>query len=203
MICCRTLAGCACSAAVLLTLSVASAEAATILESDLAGGDFSNSWSAPTVIGNGYDLIQGTGDGNNFDILAFTGMAFGAQTVTLTFSAPVGIGPSYAAGGSILFSAQAFRWGWDGQSAGTFFTSLGTPTQTASINLDSSFGGSLYLGLYFTFGQNLSYSVSLPGNATPPSVPLPASVGLLAGALAGFGAMRASRRAKRHDSAKI
>ena len=177
-------------------LAALPAGAATITELSLPGGDFSNSWSAPSLIGPGFDLVQGTGGANNYDILAFTGMAPGAQTVTLTFAAPSGIGWSYAAGGNLLYSTQPFRWAWDGATAGVVSIGYANPSQTLSLALGPGFGGTLYLGLYFTYGQNLGYTVSLPGNAAPPpAVPLPASAWLLASVLAA--SATAARRVKR------
>ncbi len=170
------------------------AGAATISETGFAGGDFGDAWNAPSVIGNGFDLVQGSGAGNDFDILAFTGMAPGAQTVTLDFTAPSGIDWSYAAGGSVLYSTQPFQWAWDGTTAGAFSLGYATPAQSLTLDLGPGFGGALYLGLYFTYGQNIGYTISLPGNAAPPpAVPLPASAWLLGAALAGGGA--ALRRA--------
>lgn len=178
-------------------LAALPAGAATISELGLPGGDFSDSWAAPSVIGSGFDLVQGMGGANNYDILAFTGMAPGAQTVTLTFAAPSGIGWSYAAGGNLLYSTQPFRWAWDGATAGVVSIGYANPSQTLSLALGSGFTGTLYLGLYFTYGQNLGYTVSLPGNAAPPpAVPLPASAWLLGTALAaGAARARAKRRA--------
>lgn len=177
-------------------LAALPAGAATITELSLPGGDFSNSWSAPSLIGPGFDLVQGTGGANNYDILAFTGMAPGAQTVTLTFAAPSGIGWSYAAGGNLLYSTQPFRWAWDGATAGVVSIGYANPSQTLSLALGPGFGGTLYLGLYFTYGQNLGYTVSLPGNAAPPpAVPLPATAWLLASVLAA--GATAARRVKR------
>lgn len=175
--------------------AVSPAAAATISEPGQPGGDFGNAWNAPTVIGNGFDLVQGTGGANNHDILAFTGLAPGAQTVTLDFAAPAGIDWSYAAGGSVLYSTQPFQWAWDGASAGNVSIGYANPAQSLSLALGPSFGGTLYLGLYFTYGQNLGYTISLPGNAAPPpAVPLPASAWLLGAALAAGAAARRARR---------
>ncbi|WP_413875344.1 hypothetical protein [Albidovulum sp.] len=177
-------------------LAALPAGAATISEPGFPGGDFSDSWAAPSAIGTGFGLVQGTGGANNYDILAFTGMASGAQTVKLTFTAPSGIDWSYAAGGNVLYSTQPFRWAWDGATAGVVSIGYANPSQTLSLALGPGFGGTLYLGLYFTYGQNLGYTASLPGNAAPPpAVPLPASAWLLGGVLAAGAA--AARRAKR------
>lgn len=192
------------AASVVLMLNwSAPAGAVTIQESSVPGGDFSNAWATPSVIGNGFDLVQGTGAGNNYDILALTGMTPGAQSVTLTFAAPSGIDWSYAAGGSLLYSTTPFRWGWgwDGTNFGSVFLSYLTPVQTVTLDLDQSFGGTLYLGLYFTFGQDIGYRISLPGNLA--SVPLPAGALLLSGALAAAGVVRGAGRPKRRKAAQI
>ena len=188
-----------CPAALLLAggLAASPAVAATISELGFPGGDFSGSFSAPSVIGNGFDIVQGSGSANNYDLLAFTGLAAGAQTVTLDFAAPSGIDWSYAAGGNVLYSTQPFNWAWDGTSAGNVSIGYANPTQSLSLALGPGLAGTLYLGLYFPYGQDLGYTISLPGNvAPPPAVPLPASAWLLGSALAaGAAARRARRRA--------
>lgn len=170
------------------------AAAATISEGSFAGGDFSGTAMAPTAIAGGFDTVTGTIGGGDNDILAFTGMATGAQQVTLSFAAPGGIGWSYISGGSVLYSTQPFRWDWDGTFAGSFATALWSPTSSVTINLGAGFAGSLYLALY-SWGDISSYSISAPGNAAPAAVPLPAAGLLLGGAVAGVGALR--RRGKR------
>ena len=116
-------------------LAALPAGAATISELALPGADFSNSWAAPTVIGTGFDQVQGTGGANNYDILAFTGMAAGAQTVSLTFAAPSGIDWSYAAGGNVLYSTQPFRWGWDGMTAGVVSLGYAVPGAVIAVGI--------------------------------------------------------------------
>ena len=198
---CKRIARIARTTVLLASFAALPAGAVTIQEGSVAGGDFSNAWATPTVIAPGYDLVQGVGGGNDYDIFAITGMTPGAQTVTLDFSAPSGIGWSYAAGGSLMYSTSPFRWAWDGTSFGSLALSYLTPAQSFTLNLDSSFGGALYLGLYFTYGQNITYSVSLPGNA--PAVPLPATAGLLGSVAAGLAAFGALGRQKRRKSAQI
>lgn len=189
------------AAATLAVCGLASgANGATLNELSVAGGDFSDAWSAPTVIGNGYDTIAGTGAGNNFDMLAFTGLSSGAQRLTFDFSAPAVRDWSYSAGGALLYSTQPFRWGWDGVWAGTFQTSYWTPNAQVTLDLGPAFAGTLYVGLYFTHGSNLAYTISAPGNAlvAPPpvaSVPVPASAIVLLGGLAALGGLRRRRRA--------
>lgn len=190
------------AAAVCSLAGVLPASAATISEASFAGGDFGNSWSSPTMIANGFDLVTGTGSGNDYDIFALTGLATGAQQITLSFSAPQGVGNSYAAGGNVLYSTSPFRWGWDGTTLGSVGLSFGQQASQMVLNLDDTFGGELYLGLYFTYGTSINYAVSLPGNvaAPPPAVPLPAAGLLMGAALAGFGTLKLRRKTKR-DSA--
>ncbi len=172
------------------------AMAATVNEGSFAGGDFSNSATAPTFVGYGYDTVTGTTDGGNggsVDIFAFTGLNPGAQTLTFTFAAPSGIGYSFASGGSIYYSTTPFQWNWDGTYGGTFNVGYSNPTSTASFSLGSGFSGSLYVGLY-GWGPGIAYTVSVPGNAPVSPVPVPAAALLLGGALVGLGAF--GRRAK-------
>jgi len=182
----------------LATLLAQPALSATLNEASLPGGAFSSSWSNPTTIANGYDTITGTGAGNQFDIFAFTGLASGAQSLTFNFAAPSGIGWSYAAGGNLLYSTQPFRWGWDGTTFGVVNSNYYTPNQQVTLNLNAAFAGTLYVGLYFTYGSNLGYSISVPGNAALPppvsGVPLPAAGGLMLAGIAGLGGLGARRK---------
>jgi hypothetical protein len=190
-------------AAALILAFAGTAGAATLNEWDVPGGAFGSAWNAPTAIGAGITTINGTGAGNQYDNFAFTALPAGAQTLTMTFSAPPGSGWSYAAGGTILWSTQPFRWGWDGTTLSNVFVGFFTPSRTISLTLPASFGSTLYLALNFTFGTNLGYTIDVPSNAVavPPSpqaptpVPLPAGAALLAAALAalGVGARRARR----------
>ncbi|MBF9033576.1 hypothetical protein HKCCE2091_04935 [Rhodobacterales bacterium HKCCE2091] len=178
--------------------AVGAAGAVTV--SELDHGEFSGNWAAPTVLGAGVDGVSGTGAGNQYDIFHLTGLAPGAQVLSFRFDAPAGIGYSYSAGGMVTYATQAFRWGWDGQTAGSFATSYWSPSVGFDLALGAGFSGDLYLGLWFTYGANLSYSVSSnvaapvapvlspapgPVAADPISpVPLPAPVLMLGAALA-------------------
>jgi hypothetical protein len=189
-------------AAALAVLIAPPALSATLSEASLPGGSFSSAWSNPTIISNGYDTITGTGAGNQFDILAFTGLASGAQSLTFNFAAPSGIGWSYAAGGNLLFSTQPFRWGWDGTTFGVVNSNYYSPNQQVVLNLNAAFTGTLYVGLYFTYGSNLGYSISVPGNVAPPppppppvtGVPLPAAGALMLAGIAGLGGLSVRRK---------
>ena len=176
----------------LLVSAGSAAHAATIYESTVGG--FSSNPLAPTVIAAGTDSIVGTGDGNIFDIFRIDGLAPGAQTITFDFAAPAGSGFSYAAGGAILTKETPFAYAWDGITAGYFGAFGPGGADSVSVTLASTFAGPLYLGLYFTYGSNLAYTVSLPPVA---SVPLPAGALLMLtalGGLAGLG-LRRKRRA--------
>lgn len=182
------------------------AGAATII---MEPGDFSSNWFAPTEI-DGADQISGVA--SDLDVLKLTGLATGAQTISVDVSgAAAYTGGSFYAGGSLLYSYTPFQWAWDqdgstGYGVGYNEWNVGTPwygstgslTSTSSILLDSSFGGTIYLAFVPTYGGPLSYTINATAAAgveepvAPASVPLPAAGLLMAGALAGLGAL--SRR---------
>lgn len=163
------------TAGLLLAFATIPSRAATVAEQDLPGGQFSSLWSAPTQIVPGYTEISGTGSAGAFDNLVFTGLAVGAQTISIDFFAPPSIGWSYAAGGSVLVSNAPFRWGWDGIYAGTVGLNYLQRAQHLALNLTDQFaGGQLHLALNFTWGNGISYTISAPSNVAPPPAPLPA-----------------------------
>ncbi len=173
----------------------------------MPGGAFGAAWNTPTAVDPGVTAITGTGSQNRYDTFMF-GLPSGAQTISLTFTAPQGIGWSYAAGGSILYSTTPFRWGWDGTMLASIHTDFYTRSRSVDLDLGPGFGGSLWLALNFTYGSNLAYTIGLPSNAAPVNdegtitvgpepdplvpVPLPAGGLLLAASLAMLG--RAGRR---------
>lgn len=175
------------------------AEAATLNESDVANGAFSSAWSKPTAVGRDVDVIQGVGAGNRYDIFALS-LPTGAQRLTFDFTAPAGYGNSYSAGGEILTSEGPFRWDWDGKREGRVQVDVRNPSQTFTLDLADSFGGTLYLALAFTHGENLAYNITAPGNAVlspapgPAPVPLPAGVLLIGTAAAALAGVRFARR---------
>lgn len=175
-------------AAAIAWLSLGSAgTAATLTESAYPGGAFSSDWSSPTEVGAGVTGIAGTGNEAQPDIFRFTALPSGPQTISLAFTAPAGIDPSYSAGGSVRYAYEPFRWEWDGVEAGWVEIGDWKPTQLVTLALGDGFAGSLYLGLYFTHGSDLAYTVSAPSNAGPAPVPLPAGVLLIGSALGAIG----------------
>ncbi len=199
-------------------LSAVGAQALTVSEAET--GEFSADWANPTAIGAGVDRVTGTGAANAYDIFHFTGLETGAQTLTLSFVAPEGIDWSYAAGGTIQWAEDPFRWGWDGDTAGEVRLDYHVREQSLTLALPESFAGELYLGLYFTHGAGLAYSILAEVGATPPgggtspdlpepvpgggypsegdvgsAVPLPPALAMLGAALAALGVAARRRRA--------
>ncbi len=170
-------------AIIVVLASGTAAQAATITENSGGVGSFSSNVNAPTVIGAGVTQIIGTGNANDFDLFRVDGLVSGAQSIGFDFSAPTGIGPSYAAGGVLRYSFSPFAGNaWTGGSAfASPDVNFFSPISTATLNLGAAFSGPLYLAMNFTYGSNLNYTVTLP--AAPAAVPLPASGGLLFGVL--------------------
>lgn len=179
-------------------LLAAGASAATVHETD--AGDFSGNWKSPTVIGAGTSAISGSwGGGNDYDLLALM-LPTGAQTLTFTFSAPGPVDYSFAAGGTLLYKESPFQYSaWEGTNFGNVAFSYGNAgDKVFTLTLGSSFGGTLYLGLFGTYGT-LNYNitanaVSEPEPETPAAVPLPAGALLLGSGLAAAGVFGAKRR---------
>ena len=185
------------ASAVTVVLMSAPSGAATINEGSL--GDFSNDYAAPTVIGNGYETVDGATSVGDLDFVEFNGLAAGAQTVSVTFTSP-SVGSFFISSGTLRYSTQPFTTSTDGTLAGAFsiydFGFFSSTTQTLSFNLDSAFNGSLFVSLALALGSPVSYSISIPGNAPAP-VPLPASAALLLAGLGGVGAVSWRRKARR------
>ena len=183
-------------AVVAAVLVAGAAPAATLSEADMPGGAFAGSWASPTEVGAGITAVSGTGSQNSFDNFVFTGLPTGAQQITLDFTAPAGIGDSYSAGGSILYSFQPFRYGWDGATLGTVHIAPSSPSKSLVLALGDGFAGPLYLALNFTYGANLAYNIGAPSNAaTVAPIPLPAGFLLIGSALAAAGLLRIRSRA--------
>jgi hypothetical protein len=181
-----------------LSLAVALAAPAAASVVTEADGQFSKHWHSPTVIGLGVDTILGTAEKQNgHEFLALTGLAAGAQTLSFAFTAPASAltSDSYSAGGQVYWSASAFRHAWDGTGAGSFQLGRWTPEAALELLLGDDFAGTLYLGIYFTHGRDVSWSLSAPGpvRAAEPGegaavVPLNAAAGY---SFAGFSMLAA------------
>jgi hypothetical protein len=183
------------------------AQAATVTEA--AYGEFSGDFRAPSVIGTGATTVGGVWTAGDADLLAFTGLAKGAQTLTLSFKPLSPIGPtdwSFSAGGVVNWKTTPFQWSaWEG----TQLANVGIAHWNRNgvfdytLTLGDDFGGALYLGLFGTHGT-LGYTITAPGNAAPAILPaapeVPAAVPLPAGApllIAGLGALAALRPRRR------
>lgn len=170
------------------------ATAATLSESDMAGGAFGASWDRLTEVGAGVTTIAGTGSQNSFDNFVLTGLSGGAQDISLRFAAPGDIGHSYSAGGTILYSTQAFKYGWDGNRLGSVQVDYSKPEQSLILSLGDDFAGLLYLALNFTHGSDLAYTIGLPAGASVAPIPLPAGLVLLGSAIGALGLAQMRRR---------
>lgn len=203
----------AASLALALSLTTGAATAATVRESDV--GDFSNDLKNPTVIAAGVTAVSGMWSGSNdHDFLSFGFLPAGKQILTLVFEAMPGFGYSYSAGGAIRFKNSPFLWGWDGDTslaAVDFnYNTAGTPI-VRTIELGDDFGGQLWLGLYGTNRNPLTYNISSSAWAaapvlspelspapdlSPAIVPVPAGLALMLTALGGLGVLALRRRIK-------
>jgi hypothetical protein len=190
-----------------LSLVIASAAgAATLSEAEV--GDFSGDFRAPTVIANGFDRVEGVWSGrNDHDLLAFTGLKPGAQTLTLRFAPISPIGErehGFSAGGQVRWKTTPFQHSaWEGDKLGTVNVNHRNRhgVFAFALHLAEDFGGRLWLGLFNTHGS-LAYTISAPGNAAAPAapmppaaVPLPGAAPLIVLALGALGAVVRRRRA--------
>ncbi|WP_295042293.1 hypothetical protein [uncultured Paracoccus sp.] len=174
-------------------LAAGAVSAATLTEGST---DFSGNWKAPTIVAAGVDQISGSwGWQNDYDILGFTSLKPGAQTVTLTFSPKTPIGDkdwSFSAGGKLYYQTYAPKYSaWEGVQFGAvgIHHSNRNGDFTYDLKLGKDFAGVLYLGLYGTHGS-LNYNIDVPGNAQPAPVPLPAGAALLPAGLAALAFLR-------------
>lgn len=199
------LRSCAASAVAFTLLGAASASASTLLESSLPGGDFSGDWTNFTFVDQGVTTISGTWSGSNdYDFIAFTGLATGAQTITLTFTPIAPLLDSFSGGGTVMWKDSALKWSaWEGSTLGAINLVAGSmDPQTLVLSLGASFAGTLFLQLYGTNSSPVAYNISAPGNAAEAAVPigavpLPAAAPLMVAGLAGLAGLGALRRRRR------
>lgn len=187
------------------------AQATTLVEADVKGGEYSASFRAPTVVEAGIDTVTGIGGVKSDDYFVLTGLPSGAQDFTLSFFAPEKYGYSYSAGGTVLFANAPFGYEWDGKKlAKGIQVDHRNPSQTLTLSLGEKFAGSLYLALNFTHGADLRYAVFAPSNGftgqdssnasqgvfpSPSQVPLPPALLLLGSGLLGFVYLGRARKA--------
>lgn len=193
-----------CLAFAFVLLAAGTVGASTLTEG-AGSAEFSGDWKSPTLVGAGPDRIAGRwSGGNDHDLLGFTGLRKGAQTVTLRFSplAPIGATDwSFSTGGSLRYQFEAPRYGaWEGREFGSVNMQHWNRNGdfTYLLQLGDDFMGVLYLGLYGTHGS-LNYNIGLPGNAMadqdvqPAPVPLPMGGALLPAGLAALALLRRRR----------
>lgn len=194
-----------CLAIATALMAAGAANAATLTEGTGAA-EFSHDWKNPTIVAAGVDHISGSWDvQNDHDILGFTSLKPGAQTITLTFSPKTPIGAtdwSFSAGGELRYQTYAPKYSaWEGTTFGRVALNHANRGGdfTYALNLGDDFAGVLYLGLYGTHGS-LNYNIDVPGNAVaepqPAPVPLPAGAALLPAGLAALALLRRRRKAR-------
>jgi hypothetical protein len=183
------------------TMFAGLAQAATVSEAEY--GEFSNDFRAPSVIENGTTIVSGVWSvGGDYDLIALTGMAPGAQKITLSFKPLSPVGPTdwgFSAGGVVNYKTAPFQWSaWEGKTLANVGITHGNRDGLFDyeLSLGDDFAGQLYLGLFGTHGS-LAYTITAPGNAAPTvapqiTAPAPAPVPLPTGApllIAGLGAL--------------
>lgn len=144
----------------------------TMFPPDAPGGAYSTQFGAPTPVAPGYEAVEGVGRVGQHLFFVFNDLPAGAQTIIFEFTYPDGALPIYWAGGEVMVSERPFRWQWDGRSAGTFAISPFRQTSTLTLTTGASFGGTLHVGLFFTYGfGGINFRINVPSNATAPGLP--------------------------------
>lgn len=204
--------------AISAVLAASSAAAATVNETDFAGGFSSpNQYFNPsyTAIGFGIDTINGSLTPGNFDFINLTSLDPGAQTISMDVTLDAsGFSPT-----AFVQQGGELRYGFSGVGSptnpglfqlGANYLVVRDPfaasssTQTLSFNLDSSFaGGDLFLNLIPQFGSGpITYSIAPSGNGGGLApIPLPATGWMLISAIGAAGLMR--RRKTHTDQGRI
>jgi uncharacterized repeat protein (TIGR01451 family) len=141
-----------------------------MLPADAPGGAFSTRATAPTPVPPGYIAVEGEG-GRNALFFEFTNLPTGVQTLTFEFSYPDNVLPFYWAGGTVMASETPFRWDWDGTPIGNFAINPFRPRSTMTLTTGPNFGGTLHVGLYFTYGSRVKFRLNVPSNASNPQLP--------------------------------
>ena len=177
---------------------LAAASSVTAYETDVSGGDFSNTHNHPSVIGSDVTTVYGKQSNKpDSDWIVFDGFADGTESLDFTFTNEGG----KWGGLNIRFKATEFTgkhdW-WPLVFQGSFDNITDSTPLSFSYVLDG-YTGPLYVALDFyqdndfRNGNGLSYQIDKVGRNAPPmpapsvsAVPLPASLPL---ALAGFGAL--------------
>lgn len=182
--------------------------AATVSEADF-GGDFSDDWRHSSEISSRPTLITGRWSGRgDADYLSITGLAAGAQTLDITFSAPDrgASERSFAAAGAVLHVTGPYRNGaWRDMGIAWPRLSYWDPKEhLIQHRFTAGRDGRLRLGLYGLRGtmtyriSGLTYATAAAAAAvavaTPPAispVPVPTAAWFL---ITGLGALAVQRR---------
>ncbi|MEM8790296.1 MAG: hypothetical protein AAGE80_01665 [Pseudomonadota bacterium] len=182
---------------VLCVFSVTSAGAVTFNEADPAlvpGGDFSNDFANPTVIGPGFDSsTSARGVNDPADFFVFTAFPPGEQTISFLFEPETPVGPTefgFNAGGELLVGFEPFTGPFNGTSLGNFQLTFNSLSAETEFLTPIDFEGTLFIAFNFTNGTNISLSVQGPPATI---IPLPPGLLLLLMGLLGLGAIRRRR----------
>lgn len=193
-------------------LAIAPATAATVTEAVV--GDFSDSWTAPTLI-SGTAVAGALGGSDRLDVFSFHGLDPAAAFFDLTLQL-LSFGDSYTSSGIAIhyaftpFAGQNYSF-YPGTwiSAPVYHTQAHVAfdpwnpaedgTRAFRFDLGSGFAGDLHVALGLTNGTATGYrlSVDTPASGSPTVVPLPASAALMLSALGVLGGAALLRRRRK------